>query len=154
MLIICRKTLSVSYLLGLLQPTITYTTTVTYNRKKNKLAKNLLLKMESIMDETNNHFVNYKDLKILVKPIQTLKRGNKKCEREEVFRLVNDSLNKNITREAFELILNSMMTITQLTSMLLVNGNVCLFRKSPVKLVMIKLIITISISQKKFNLFK
>ena len=105
--------------------------------------------MESIMDETNNHFVNDKDLKILViASIQTLKRGNKKCEREEVFKLVNDSLNKDIIREAFELIFNSMMTVTQSTSMLLVNWNVCLFQKNPVKLVMIKLIKTISISHK------
>ena len=66
--------------------------------------------MESITEETNNHFVNYKDLEILViASIQTLKRGNKKCGREEFYRLVNDSLNKGITREAFELILNSMI---------------------------------------------
>ena len=64
--------------------------------------------MESITDETNNHFVNNKDLEILViASIQTSKRGNKKCGRKEVYRLVNDSLNKDITREAFELILNS-----------------------------------------------
>ena len=61
--------------------------------------------MESITDETNNHFVNDKDLEILViASVKTLKRGNKKCGREEVYRLVNDSLNKNITREAFDLI--------------------------------------------------
>ena len=66
--------------------------------------------MESITEETNNHFVNYKGLEILViASIQTLKRGNKKCGREEFYRLVNDSLNKDITREAFELILNSMI---------------------------------------------
>ena len=66
--------------------------------------------MESITDETNNHFVNDKDFEILViVSIQTLKRGSKKCRREEVYRLVNDSLNKDITREAFELILNSMI---------------------------------------------
>ena len=66
--------------------------------------------MESITDETNNHFVNDKDLEILViASIQTLKRGNKKCGREEVYRLVNDSLNKDITREAFELNLNSII---------------------------------------------
>ena len=72
--------------------------------------KQRLSKMESITDETNNHFVNDKDFEILViVSIQTLKRGNKKCGREEVYRLVNDSLNKDITREAFELILNSMI---------------------------------------------
>ena len=65
--------------------------------------------MQSITDETNNHCVNDKDLEILVIAfIQTLKRGNKKCGRE-VYRLVNDSLNKDITREAFGLILNSMI---------------------------------------------
>ena len=47
--------------------------------------------MESITDETNNHFVNDKDLEILViASIQTLKRGNKKCRREEIYRLVNE----------------------------------------------------------------
>ena len=72
--------------------------------------KQPLLKMESIADEANNHFVNYKDLKILVlASIQTLKRENKKCGREEVYRLVNDSINKDITEEVFELILNSMI---------------------------------------------
>ena len=60
-------------------------------------------KMESITDETNNHFVNDKDLEMLVvTSIQTLRE-------EEVYRLVNDSLKKDITREAFELILNSMI---------------------------------------------
>ena len=63
-----------------------------------------------INNEWNNHFVNNKDLKIMViASIQTLKRGNKKCGREEVYRLVNDSLNKDITREAFELNLNSII---------------------------------------------
>ena len=40
---------------------------------------------------------------------QTLKRGNKKKEQDEekeVYRLINDSLNKSITREVFELTLN------------------------------------------------
>ena len=67
--------------------------------------------MGSITDKTNIHFANDKDLEILViASIQTLKRGNKKCGREEVYKLVNDSLNNGITREAFELILNSMIT--------------------------------------------
>ena len=75
-----------------------------------KHQKQPLSKMESITDETNNHFVNDKDLEILIiASIQPLQRGNKKCGREEVYRLVNDSLNKDITREAFELILNSMI---------------------------------------------
>ena len=45
------------------------------------------------------------------------------------------------------MILNS-VTITRLTSMLLINGNVCLYRKNPVRLVMIKLIKTIKIYAK------
>ena len=57
--------------------------------------------------------INDKDLEILVAAsIQTLKRGNKKKEEEEekeVGRLINDSLNKNIPREAFELTLNLMI---------------------------------------------
>ena len=66
--------------------------------------------MESITNETNNPFVNDKDLEILViASIQTLTRGNKKYRREEVYRLVNDSLNKVITTEAVKLILNSMI---------------------------------------------
>ena len=61
---------------------------------------------------TDNHFVNDKDLEILViVSIQTLKRGNKKCRREEVYRLVNDSLNMDITREVFGMILNSMIAV-------------------------------------------
>ena len=75
-----------------------------------KHQKEPLSKMESITDETNNHFVNDKDLEILViASIQTLKRGNKKCGREEVYRSVNDSLNKDITRELLELILKSVI---------------------------------------------
>ena len=35
------------------------------------------------------------------------KRGNKICGKEEVYRLVNDSLNKDFTREEFELTWNS-----------------------------------------------
>ena len=51
--------------------------------------------MESITDETNNHFVNDKDLEILVKAsIQTLKRGSKKYGREKVYRLQTISLTR------------------------------------------------------------
>ena len=58
--------------------------------------------MESIIDETNIHFANDKDLEILVTAsIQTLKRGKKKCGREKVSKLVNNSLNNSITREVF-----------------------------------------------------
>ena len=64
--------------------------------------------MKSIPDETNNDFVNDKDMEIVVvASVQTLKRGNKKCGKEEVYSLVNES--KNVRREAFELTLNSMI---------------------------------------------
>ena len=75
-----------------------------YQKQKQPLSKMM------ITDKTNNHFVNYKELEIVVKAsIQTLKTGNKKCGREKVYSLVNDSLNKDITREVFELIFNSMI---------------------------------------------
>ena len=87
-----------------------------------------------------------KDLKSSI--VNNNNNNNNKYGREEVYRLVNDSLNKDITREAFELILNSMTENHQLTSMLLVNGNVCLYRKNLVRLVMIKLIKIILTLQK------
>ena len=72
--------------------------------------KQPLSRKESTTDRINNHFINDKDLEILlIASIQTLKRGNKNCGREEVYRLVNDSRSKDITREAFELILSSMI---------------------------------------------
>ena len=33
---------------------------------------------------------------------QTLKRSNKKCEKDEVFELANNSIEKEISRETFE----------------------------------------------------
>ena len=52
-------------------------------------------KMESITDETNNHFVNDKDLEMLVvTSVQTLRE-------EEVYRSVNDSLKKDIISKRF-----------------------------------------------------
>ena len=51
--------------------------------------------MESITDETNNHFVNDKDLEMLVvTSVQTLRE-------EEVYRSVNDSLKKDIISKRF-----------------------------------------------------
>ena len=37
--------------------------------------------------------------------VQTLKRSNKKCEKDEVFELVNNSREKKISREIFESLL-------------------------------------------------
>ena len=50
---------------------------------------------------------------LVLASIQTLKTGNKKCGKEEVYRLVNDSLNNHVTREVFDSTLNAIMTATQ-----------------------------------------
>ena len=49
----------------------------------------------------------------------------RKCGREEVYRLVNDSLNKDITREAFELVLNS-MTDNHSVNLIVIGKRECL----------------------------
>ena len=44
-----------------------------------------------------------KEIKLLIiASIETLKHGNKKCDTDEVFVLVKDSLEKAITMESFE----------------------------------------------------
>ena len=50
---------------------------------------------------------------LVLASIQTLKTGNKKYGKEEVYRLVNDSLNNHVTREVFDSMLNAIMTATQ-----------------------------------------
>ena len=42
---------------------------------------------------------------LIMASIQTLKRSNKKCGKGEVFKLVNNSLEKEISREIFESLL-------------------------------------------------
>lgn len=42
---------------------------------------------------------------LIIASIQTLKRSNKKCGKDEVLQLVNNSLEKEISREIFENIL-------------------------------------------------
>ena len=52
------------------------------------------------MDETTNSHVNIDDKKIeliTIASIETLKRQNKKCGKDEVFALVKDSLEEAIT---------------------------------------------------------
>ena len=39
---------------------------------------------------------------LIIASIQTLKRSNKKCGKDEVIQLVNNSLEKEISREIFE----------------------------------------------------
>ena len=49
------------------------------------------------------HIVEGKDLEtLIVASIQTLKRNNKKCGKEEVFRLVQESVESEVTKEIFE----------------------------------------------------
>ena len=48
-----------------------------------------------------------KELKMLIiAPVKTLKRGNKKCGNEELFNLVKDSVNSVIKKEVFNNILD------------------------------------------------
>ena len=48
----------------------------------------------------------YEELEtLIIASIQTLKRSNKKCGKDEVLQLVNNSLEKEISREIFENIL-------------------------------------------------
>ena len=46
------------------------------------------------------HIVEGKDLEtLIVASMQTLKRNNKKCGREEVFRLVQESVESEVTKK-------------------------------------------------------
>ena len=59
----------------------------------------------SIVDETTNSHVNIDDKEIellIIGSIETLKRQNKKCGKDEIFVLVKDSLEEAITMESFE----------------------------------------------------
>ena len=64
--------------------------------------------MEGLIYEVPNnnnvpHIVEGKDLEtLIVASIQTLKRNNKKCGKEEVFRLVQESVESEVTKEIFE----------------------------------------------------
>ena len=59
----------------------------------------------NVADETRNSHVNIDDKEIellIIASIETLKRQNKKCGKDEVFALVKDSLEEAITMESFE----------------------------------------------------
>ena len=64
--------------------------------------------MEGLIYEVPNnnnvpHIVEGKDLEtLIVASIQTLKRNNKKCGKEEVLRLVQESVESEVTKEIFE----------------------------------------------------
>ena len=50
-----------------------------------------------------SHIAEGKDLEtLIVASIQTLKRNNKKCGKEEVFRLVQEFVDSEVTKEIFE----------------------------------------------------
>ena len=46
---------------------------------------------------------------LIMASIQTLKQGNEKCGKDEVFELVKDSLDEEIARETFEELLESLI---------------------------------------------
>ena len=57
------------------------------------------------MDETKNSHVNIDDKEmefLIISSIETRKRQNKKCSKDEFFALVKDSLEEAITMESFE----------------------------------------------------
>ena len=59
----------------------------------------------NVVNETINFHVNIddKEIELLINAsIETLKRQNKKCGKDEVFALVKDSLEEAITMESFE----------------------------------------------------
>ena len=62
-------------------------------------------KHPNIVDETTNSHVNIDDKEIellIFASIETLKRQNKKCGKDEIFALVKDSLEEAITMQSFE----------------------------------------------------
>ena len=59
----------------------------------------------NVADETRNSHVNIDDKEIellIIASIETIKRQNKKCDKDKVFALVKDSLEEAITMESFE----------------------------------------------------
>ena len=59
----------------------------------------------NVVDETTNSHVNIYDKEIellIIASIETLKRQNKKCGKDEVFALVKDSLEEAITWKALK----------------------------------------------------
>ena len=46
---------------------------------------------------------------LIIASVRTLKRGNKKCGRDEVSRMVNDTLCKEIGKDLFNETLNSLI---------------------------------------------
>ena len=58
----------------------------------------------NVADETRNSHVNIddKEIELIIASKETIKRQNKKCDKDEVFALVKDSLEEAITMESFE----------------------------------------------------
>ena len=58
----------------------------------------------NFVDETTNSHVNVndKEIKLIIASIETLKRQNKMCGKDEAFVLVKDFLEEAITMESFE----------------------------------------------------
>ena len=64
----------------------------------------------SMEDCLNSDLLNGKALEtLIIAPVRKLKRGNKKCGREEVSKLVNDTLCKEICKDLFNETLDSLI---------------------------------------------
>ena len=84
----------------------------------------------NVVDETTNSHVNSCDKEIellIIASIETLKRQNKKCGKDEVFALVKDSLEEAITMESFEKSLALLQASNCLKCNTISNCNVCPF---------------------------
>ena len=73
------------------------------------------------------HIVEGKDLEtLIVASIQTLKRNNKKCGKEEVFHLVQESVESEVTKEIFEERLDALVESHSVNIKLLGTRTCCL----------------------------
>ena len=62
-----------------------------------------------ILNSTPNHIDDNEIEALIIVSISTLKRSSKKCGRNEVFDLVQTSLDTDITRETFDELLQNMV---------------------------------------------
>ena len=61
------------------------------------------------LNSTPNHIEDNETERLIIASISTLKRSSKKCGRNEVFDLVQTSLDTDITRETFDELLQNMV---------------------------------------------
>ena len=61
------------------------------------------------LNSTPNHIEDNENETLIIASISTLKRSGKKCGRNQVFHLVQTSLDTDITRETFDELLQNMV---------------------------------------------